>query len=202
MTKRSATARAVLLAAPIALSACALSNPLSGGLPNPFRKAGPEDPWAPNRVAKGEEAVDGLTVGHRLMAAGEYQLALDAYYRAAADQGATVDVLSAIGSADLRLGRLGQAEQMLRRAIKVDQTFVPAWNNLGVVLMEKGEVAEASRVFHNAYALDSGQSDEIRDNLRLALAEMNKRSYDARQEPAEYKLVRRGYGEYLLLGQH
>jgi len=42
-----------------------------------------ESPFAPPGVAQGE-AVDGLTVGHRLMAAGEFELALEAYYRAAA----------------------------------------------------------------------------------------------------------------------
>jgi len=155
-------------------------------------------PFAPSGQAQGEQSVDGLLVGHRLMAAGEYELALDAYYRGAAEHGATVDVLSAIGSADLKLGRLGQAEKVLRNAIKVDETFVPAWNNLGVVLMEKGEVGEASKVFRNAYALDSGQSDAIRENLRLALAKIEKPSYDP-TEKSEYSLVRRGNGQYLLL---
>ncbi len=155
-------------------------------------------PFAPTGQARGEESVDGLIVGHRLMAAGEYELALKAYYRGAAAHGPTVDVLSAIGSADLKLGRLGQAEQMLRRAIETDQTFVPAWNNLGVVLMEKGEAGEASRVFRTAFALDSGQSDAIRENLRLALAKMEKPSYDPVNKN-EFSLVRRGNGQYLLL---
>lgn len=158
------------------------------------------NPYAPSGVARGSEAIDGLTVGHRLMEAGEFDLALKAYYRAAVEHGTTVDVLSAIGSADLRLGRLGQAEQMLRRAIDTDERFVPAWNNLGVVLMEKNEISEAAQVFRTAYALDSGNSDEIRENLRLALAKMEAPRYAPQEEPAEYKLVRRGYGEYLLLG--
>ena len=62
--------------------------------------------FAPQGVAEGEKSVDGLIVGHRLMAAGEYELALDAYTRAAVEQGVNVDVLSAIGSANLQLGRL------------------------------------------------------------------------------------------------
>ena len=109
-----------------------------------------------------------------------------------------VDVLSAIGSADLKLGRLGQAENMLRRAIEEDETFVPAWNNLGVVLMEQGKVAEASRVFRTAFALDSGQSDAIRENLRLALAKFENQSYDPPNNN-EFALVRRGHGQFLLL---
>lgn len=159
--------------------------------------SGKNGPYAPG-LAESGEAVDGLTVGHRLMAAGEYELALKAYYRAGSQHGLDVDVLSAIGSANLKLGRLGQAEQILRRAIETDETFVPAWNNLGVILMEKGEYAEASRTFQTAYALDSGQSDKIRDNLRLALAKIENPTYDDEAEQ-ELSLVRRGPGEYLLL---
>jgi tetratricopeptide (TPR) repeat protein len=184
------TNRILALAAIVSLLAACQS---TGG----FLQERPKSPYAPG-MAQGEDAVDGLIVGHRLMAAGEYELALKAYYRGAAEHGATVDVLSAIGSADLKLGRLGQAERTLRKALEVDETFVPAWNNLGVVLMEKGEVAEASLVFKTAFALDSGQSDEIRNNLRLALAKLENPAYDAPVE-SKFSLVRRGHGQYLLL---
>ncbi|MER5171753.1 tetratricopeptide repeat protein [Thioclava sp. GXIMD2076] len=158
-----------------------------------------DSPFAPG-YADGE-GVDGLIVGHRLMAAGEYDLALKAYYRAMAEQGVNVDTLSAIGSANLKLGRLGQAEQILRRATEEDGTFVPAWNNLGVVLMEEGKVAEAARTFRIAYGLDNGESDAIRENLMHALAKIDKPVYDPAKEQT-FKLVRRGRGEYLLLTQH
>jgi len=144
------------------------------------------------------EAVDGLEVGHRLMAAGEYDLALRAYLRGASEQGGTVDVLSALGSANLKLGRLGQAELLLRRAIEAEQTFVPAWNNLGVVLMETHRVGEARRVFQTAYALDSGRSDEIRENLRLAIAKTENPGY-SEPDDNNLRLVRRGNGRFLLL---
>jgi Flp pilus assembly protein TadD len=179
--------RAVLAA----LCLCLLAACSSGGL-----GISKGSPYAPGTA--GGDGVDGLIVGHRLMAAGEYELALKAYYRAAGEQGATVDVLSAIGSADLKLGRLGQAEQLLRRATERDDRFVPAWNNLGVVLMEQGKPAEAARVFQIAYGLDSGQSDSIRENLRRALAKTGKPAYDSPQD-RPFKLVRRGVGEYLLL---
>ena len=138
------------------------------------------------------------------MEAGEYELALKAYYRAASQHGINSDVLSAIGSADLKLGRLGQAEKVLRRAIEDDPTFVPAINNLGVVLMEQGKFGEARAMFQKAYALDSGTSDEIRDNLRLAIARSEKAVYDdpvvADDEPV-FNLVRRGEGDYVLLSE-
>ncbi len=133
-----------------------------------------------------------MIVGHRLMAAGEYQLALDAYTRAVGDRGFDVDTLSALGSANLRLGRLGQAERYLRRAVEMDPAFSPAWNNLGVILMEQGKTAEAAETFRRAFATDSGNSDEIRENLRLALAKLRDATYAEPQEDFEFQLV---YGE-------
>ena len=155
----------------------------------------------PYGIDRRGEAVDGLTVGHRLMEAQEYELALKAYYRAAGEDGVTVDTLSAIGSANLALGRLGQAEKMLRRALEVDPTFVPAMNNLGVVLMEQGNYGEARAVFQRAFAQDSGQTDSIRENLKLAIAESEANVYDESQEEQEggFRLVRQEKGKYVLL---
>lgn len=147
----------------------------------------------------GPSDVDGLLVGHRLLAAGEYELALKAYNRAAAQQGLNVDTMSAIGSANLTLGRLGQAERWLRRAIEEDPTFPPAWNNLGVVLMERRQTGEASEVFRRAFAADNGNSDEIRDNLRLALAKLDNSDDIEIQENQNFNLIRRGQGDFLLM---
>ncbi len=156
---------------------------------------------APYGVDTRGEGVDGLLVGHRLMEAGEFDLALKSYLRAAGEQGINADVLSAIGSANLHLGRLGQAEQILRRALELEPTFVPAMNNLGVVLMERGKVGEARGVFQEAYGLDSGETDSIRENLRLAIAQSENEVYDRDVEVPDFSLVRRGQGEYLLLSQ-
>ncbi|WFE73837.1 tetratricopeptide repeat protein [Roseinatronobacter sp. S2] len=144
------------------------------------------------------EAVDGLIVGHRLMAAGEFDLALRAYYRAMSEQGTSVDALSAIGSANLRLGRVQQAEQVLRRALELDQRFVPAHNNLGVAMAEQNRWGEAQLHFRNAFAFDSGHSREIRDNLRLAIEKTAETGYDD-AEAHQLSLMRRGSGRYLLL---
>lgn len=149
------------------------------------------------------EAVDPLLVGHRLMEAGEFELALKSYFSAAAEHGLNVDTLSAIGSANLRLGRLGQAEDVLLRAIDEDPTFVPALNNMGVVLMEQGKVGEAKIYFERAYAQDSGQSDSIRENLKRAIAATEATVYDPDEEEADggFELVRREKGKYVLLTQ-
>ncbi len=173
----------------LSLAACT-----TGGL-----NRSPDGVFAPG-VARGQSA-DGLIVGHRLMAAGEYELALKAYNRAAAQQGLNVDTMSAIGSANLNLGRLGQAERWLRRAVEEDPTFPPAWNNLGVILMEKGNVGEASEVFRRAFAADNGNSDEIRDNLRLALAKLENPINNDEQEYQNFNLIRRGAGDYALMSE-
>ncbi|SMR71245.1 TPR repeat-containing protein [Aliiroseovarius halocynthiae] len=159
-----------------------------------------DSPYAPGTFNANDDAVDGLTVGHRLTAAGEHELALKAYKRAAAEHGITVDVLSAIGSANLQLGRLGQAEKILRKATQIDVEFAPAWNNLGVVLMETDHVSEAARAFQLAFGLNRGQSAEIRENLRLALAKRNNPDY-APADNDTFSLVRRGSGDYLLLSE-
>jgi Flp pilus assembly protein TadD len=148
-------------------------------------------------------SVDGLMVGHRLMASGEYELALKAYLRAASQQGANADILSAIGSANLALGRLGQAERILRRAIEMDPNFVPAQNNLGVVLLEAGKLGEARAAFQRAYAIDSGKTESIRENLKQAIAASEKTIYGDTNiaEKPSMSLVRRGQGSYVLLSQ-
>ena len=169
------------------LAACS-----SGGL-----NRSPDGIFAPG-VARGESA-DGLIVGHRLMAAGEYELALKAYNRAASQQGLNVDTMSAIGSANLNLGRLGQAERWMRRAVEEDPTFPPAWNNLGVILMERGQIGEASEVFRRAFAADNGNSDEIRNNLRLALAKLENPGNNLDQENQNFNLIRRGAGDFVLM---
>lgn len=181
---------AIGLALLVALSACQTTG--AGGAASGFTPDGLRGHRA------NAEDVDGLVVGHRLMAAGEFELALRAYFRSMAEQGPSVDALTAIGSANLRLGRLGQAEQMLRRAVLMDPQFVPALNNLGVVMVERGEWGQAAHLFRNAFALDSGRSEEIRQNLRLALANLQESSY-SEENNNQFALVRRGNGRYLLL---
>ena len=164
----------------------------TGGLGTPK-----DSPFAPDIDTRGE-AVDPLLVGHRLMDAGEYELALKSYTRAARFQGLTADVLSSLATANLGLGRLGQAETQIRQAIDVDETRPEIWNNLGVILMERGKTADAAQIFRKAFAMDNGESVAIRDNLRLALAKLENSAYTDDQIDQEFKLVRTGNGGYFL----
>ena len=182
--------KALLVVAMFGLTACAQSARLE-----PLRQG----PALPEGTTVLRNGVDQMIVGHRLMNAGEYELALSAYLRAAGENGMTAETLSSLGSANLRLGRLGQSETQLRQAVDLDPEFVPAWNNLGVVLMELGEYGEARRVFQQAYALDSGQTDSIRENLRLAIARMENSVYTQDHINNSFDLERRGGGRYVLL---
>ena len=170
----------------VVLSACAQGLGGRGG-----------DVLAPgvNRLATPE---DGVEVGHRLINAGEYELALKSFSRAALDRGETdAEILLGMGTANLGLGRLNQAERLLRIAVEKEGNWPELHNNLGVVMMEKGDPREAARIFHKAYALDNGNSDEIRDNLRLALSR-TRSSDPVPEQDNDYKLVRRGTGDYLI----
>lgn len=168
------------------LVACDTDQPLGAG----------DGVFAPGPA--GETTLDALDIGHRAMAAGEYEIALQSYYRAAGQQGLNVDTLSAIGSANLALGRLGQAETWLRRAVEADPSFPAAWNNLGVVLIERGNAAEASEAFRRAFALDDGKTPQIRENLRLALAMMGDSDDTDDADAPQFQLIRRGFGDFLL----
>jgi Flp pilus assembly protein TadD len=153
-------------------------------------------PFAPG-IDRNAETVSGVEVGHRLIAAGEFELAIKAFNRTALDRGMDAEILSGLGTANLGLGRLGQAEKLLRRATTEYDPYPEDLNNLAVVLMEKGETAEAVHVLRQAFALDDGESTLIRDNLRLALAN-SENSASVEPNENQLKLVRRGSSDYLI----
>lgn len=154
-------------------------------------------PFAPG-IDRRAEGVDGVEVGHRLIAAGEFELAIRSFNRAALDRGGfDAEILSGLGTANLGLGRLNQAEKLLRRATTEYDPHPEDLNNLGVVLMERGQTAEAVQIFRKAFALDDGESTLIRDNLRLALAK-SENSASVPINENQYKLVRRGSSDFLI----
>ena len=179
--------RAAFLTLALGLSACG-----SAGI-----DASQTGPFAPG-IDRNAEAVGGIEVGHRLISAGEFELAIRAFNRAALDQGMDAEILSGLGTANLGLGRLNQAEQLLRRATTEYDPYPETLNNLGVVLIERGQNAEAVQIFRQAFALDDGESTLIRDNLRKAIARTeNSVNLDPNND-APFQLVRRGSSDYLI----
>ena len=190
MTQLRKASALLCITSALTLAACS-----SGGFGTSLSNT-KDSPFAPS-VKRNAQGEDPLIVGHRLTAAGEHELALKSFRLAAADQGLTTEIISAMASANLGLGRLGQAETLLRRATEAEDSTPEDFNNLGVVLMERGKTAEATHIFRKAYALDDGRSDSIRDNLRIALAKLENVDYGGTQEE-DYKLVRRGTSDFLI----
>lgn len=183
-------ARGIWIAAVLATTAAC-----TGSAPDEATRLAGND-LTPPGVADSGHSVDPMIVGDRLLRSGEAELALRAYSRAGQDRGFTPEVMLAVASANLALGRLNQAERQLREIIEAEPSNQGAWNNLGVVLMERQEFGEAKRVFERAFALDSGQSPEIRENLRIALAKMEKPEYN--DDQTAFTLVRAGQGVFHL----
>lgn len=154
-----------------------------------------EDPLSAPGVAKGSDVVDPLIVGDRLLAAGEAELALESYVRAAAETGLTPDIGGAMAAANIRLGRLGQAERLLRDVVASEPQNGEAWNDLGVALLEQGKAGEAVRVFETAFALQP--SPEILANLRVAGSKIETAGYGDPETDA-FTLTRQDTGVYNL----
>ena len=159
-----------------------------------------KDPLAPPGFSNvKEQSVDGLTVGHNFMAAGEYEFALKAYQRSITETGLTPDVLNGMAVAHMKLGRLGEAEKLLRGAVDQNRNFGPAWNNLGVLLANSDRYMEARRSFEIAFGLAEGRSERIRQNIAKVIARSQNLEYVGTNENNDFELVRRGDGVYLLL---
>ena len=71
-------------------------------------------------------------------------------------------------AADLLAEDPEQAEQLLREALSLDLFFGPAHNNLGVLLLERGDLYEAASEFEWARKLMPGHPDP-RHNLAVTL---------------------------------
>ena len=133
------------------------------------------------------------------MEAGEFELALSAYQRAASETGVNAEVLSGMGSANLRLGRLPQARTLLEKAVEQYSKSASAWNNFGVVLINLGDYQQAQQAFRVAFGVDNGNSELIRQNLILANRLIDEQTAEIARE-YDFSLVRYGNGSYLLLG--
>lgn len=166
-------------------------------MPQDGPAAARDDPLRPPGPVPGGVGIDPLIVGDRLLAAGEPELALANYVRAASGPGGPdAETRQAIAGANIALGRLGQAERSLRQIVADDPRNAAARNDLGVVLFELGKTGEAYQMLRTAFALQP--SPEIRANLRLADARLRKTPYGSDAEGG-FTLTRRRNGIYDLV---
>ena len=66
------------------------------------------------------------------------------------------------------LGSLARAEELLERAVALDPSDSPAWNDLGVVLVRRGQYRRGIEAIQQSLALDPKHAEAHR-NLAVAL---------------------------------
>lgn len=84
-----------------------------------------------------------------------------------------------LGLENLRLGRIGEAERLLRESVALDPTLGPAQNSLANFLAKSGR-AEESLAHYRASIAASPRQDEPRRNLAVALIGLGRREEAAR----------------------
>jgi tetratricopeptide (TPR) repeat protein len=88
----------------------------------------------------------------------------------------------AIGLAEMQRGRLGPAEEAMRKAIALAPDLADAWTGLGTVMIYTGRTAEAERNYDQAVKLSPDNPQMLTDRAaaRRALAQMVPALADAR----------------------
>ncbi|PRY95627.1 Tetratricopeptide repeat-containing protein [Hasllibacter halocynthiae] len=167
----------------IVLPACAVLVLLAACMP----------PGGPQALTPDEALTRGLTAA----ALGDHEAALTLYTRGRLGRPDDARLLAAQGASAHALGRVNQAEPLLRRALASDPELPAAWNTLGLLLLDTDRAPAAVRAFERAFALTRGSSASIRANLSRAMEIRDGARY-APPEEASATLTYRGGGDYLL----
>ena len=141
-----------------ALGACASS--VAGPIPD-----APEKTKAERAI--GREGDTYLIIGKRLIDAGEYDLAIDAFERSILIEGVSAAAMTGAGIAAEKRGLISMASRYFERARELAPESELANNNLGVVLYRLREYYRARQAFQAAFALSDGRNELALRNLRL-----------------------------------
>ena len=157
----------------------------------------PEQPSARDLARPGE---GWLTVGKRLLAAGEHDLAMEAFERSLVLDGPSAEAMTGAGLAAEGQGLLTMAARYFEKARKLAPESVAVHNNLGVVLFRLDEPYRARQAFQAAFALSDGTSPMALQNLRLSeqvIAEREAR-LTVIDSAMNFRVDRRGSSEFKL----
>jgi tetratricopeptide (TPR) repeat protein len=94
----------------------------------------------------------------------------------------TAMVLNLMGAADYLLGEKDAAKEAYRAAIEIDGAYEEAYFNLGNIVAEEGDDAEAERLLRRAIQIDPGYH-AAQGRLNILLQKQG-RHLDAKSEPA------------------
>ena len=106
-----------------------------------------------------------LLLADALYDTGDTKAALTMYAQINTAKPGSAAALDGIGRCHLRNHNLAAAEASLRSSIKADKTFVPAYNNLAVVLEKMNKRSEAIALLEKAASMDGNNAD-VQKNLK------------------------------------
>lgn len=144
-------------------------------------------------------ALDHTSIGVRLLAANQPNMALTSFNRALGEDGPTAEALTGAAIANMRIGRGGVAVRLLESAIGVDNDYAPAHNNLGVALYDEGDYIGALAAFQRAHQLTGGTDNAVATNLDMAEFVIADTAATTPQlDEAEFDVILYGNGLYRL----
>lgn len=140
-----------------------------------------------------------LEAGRRLLQLHDWEPALRAFNMSMINDGISEDALVGAAAANFRLGRLKMAHRLLLSAAERYPGSAVVRNNLGAVYYRMGDLANARASFEAAYALKSGMSQQIAQNIAmLEAAEKQTAKDDVEVVPSPFYVVPMGDGLYRL----
>ncbi len=106
-----------------------------------------------------------ILLADALFDSGDTKAALSMYNQVLSSRAKSAAALDGIGRCNLRSNNLVSAEASFRSAILADKTFVPAYNNLAVVLEKMNKRSEAISLLVQAASMDENNAD-VQKNLK------------------------------------
>lgn len=141
-----------------------------------------------------------LSLGKRMLAAREPNLAMKAFLTSMSVDGISAEAMTGAGIAAQRQGLLTSARRYFEQARSLAPDSVIAHNNLGVVLYKLKEYYPARNAFRRAYALSNGKSEIAERNLNRAEATIARMEKVPKTDPAiSHDVIRLGTSEFRLI---
>jgi Tfp pilus assembly protein PilF len=106
-----------------------------------------------------------LLLADAMFNTGDAKAALTMYKEILSAKGNSAAAMDGIGRCHIKNASYAAAEASLRSAIKADKSFVPAYNNLAVVLEKMNKRSEAIGYLEMAARMDENNTD-VQKNLR------------------------------------
>ncbi len=181
---------AVLIASGLLVSACAQPE----GLPE-----GPAA-GAAVREAPARQTNSYLSLGKRMLAAREPDLAMKAFLTSMSVEGISAEAMTGAGIAAQQRGLLTSARRYFEQARRLAPDSMVAHNNLGVVLYMLKEYYPARNAFRTAYALSGGRSEMAERNLNRAEVTIALLEGVPETDPAiSHEVIRLGTSEFRIM---